>query len=969
MSYADRRGYYEHGSSARAAESRRTLLTEPAVHSSSRMSIDDFRGRELHESTGRSTFDDYYSRAETSDRHSQASVYDTGLYKGSGSYDTDRKYAGHTDQHGSSPYHGRHEDHLSSVSYRDTQSSASSGSQSQHVLGRPEGHTHALRPPSATEGSEARSVSRGSEHYSVSYHYSHHGSSYEPSQSRPATAARHGYVESTRADRRDADWDDPPRNRDADYEDWHSQVARSPGHLPAPESRHQGIAAGNHGHSGSDYVQENMKQRSWGETGWETTSHGASSRRDNREAHAQFDRSVLLPAPDRSSQDRNGIAARRHSHDRNTDHYQASGGVSRRDPSYAQSHRDSHGTRTHCSGPSAQTDWQTRAERPSHQQSQDSKPAAAGSDTDQSAGSGTDTKPKGDGAQQSNANGNGEVATAESLEANLDDSSMVIENDWAPDETNLIVQEEPDEPGDTSKETAASRKKRKHAETEDPEAKLEEQRRHAKAATDAGIFCKQHYKCKLSHFCSPCCQYICTRCIEEGHETDDEAHETVPVIDICHERKTRLQAQYAYLQQNLYGPLELCRDQIQNTVQQLQTNAQQARTDVVQFIRQQVHRVESELLAQINEVERTRYKSLYDQRVSVEAQLKQLQPIVRFAGSVLSDDTSPDPQAIAHLAEAEEHLCCVEFPSSTPEPCVSSALHYIPKEYGYLEQMKSFGTLRTKMAQGSQCIVQGIGLTEAFRGNRMTVILSAFDRNGERILNGGDKLECFWSDVPHDKAALDPPEITSVDNHDGTYDISYRFASQKCGLYTMRVCMNGEDVYGSPFRINRGHWHLLATSDPANGTKLSDGHLKATARSNHQFIIGNRGFLQGQHTWKVTFEGGRFAVGVIGFVDPKDNEPWEEILRRSWSWAADGKTYHGPHQEPTTAAQHLDYAKEVYVHLDCSTHTLTLSRQLLDDKAGSDVKVDCIQELPAGEPLFPLFALRSGGTKFAVDLH
>ena len=548
-------------------------------------------------------------------------------------------------------------------------------------------------------------------------------------------------------------------------------------------------------------------------------------------------------------------------------------------------------------------------------------------------------------------------------------NDMVIEDDYTAEGVITDQQQQEQQP-QSHDVPAIGSEKRRHDETEDAESRLQEQQRHAKAAFNVGKWCSVHTKERLSLFCSVCSEYICPVCLSDLHQTEDgKEHDTISLSDICEERKVRVNAQYRYLKQNVCDPLHNCKRQVQENLHSLNVYAQQAKRNIMEFVRSQAHRIETELVAQVDEVERARLDALYKQLGDLDERDRQLLPVVRFALGVLGDESAPDPKLVTHLAEAEERLCGVEFPSNSLEPCVPADIHYMPNELGFLEQRKAFGTLRTDMALGSLCVVQGMGLTEAFRHQRMTVILTAFDKQNTRIALGGDKLTCSWSDVPHDmsKAVPDPPEITTVDNHDGTYDISYRFTSQKCGLYTMCLKVNGTHVCGSPFRVNRGHWHLTSTSDPSAGVKFSDGHLRVTARSSHQFVIGNRGFLQGQHVWKVTFEGGRFAVGAVSFVDPKENEPWEDILRRSYSWCADGLTYKGPYQEPTSQAQSLDYAKEVFVHLDCSARTLTLARQLISETT-PDAKVDRIEGLPPGTPLFPLFALRNGGAKLSLEL-
>eukprot|EP00117_Sycon_ciliatum_P040737 scpid30850/ scgid29887/ Tripartite motif-containing protein 45 len=553
------------------------------------------------------------------------------------------------------------------------------------------------------------------------------------------------------------------------------------------------------------------------------------------------------------------------------------------------------------------------------------------------------------------------MASPTAVHANDD---MQIEDDWA-DGVEVTY--------DSAAPVHAE--KRSHDESADTEAKLFEQQRHAKAACTSGQWCAEHQRRRLTMFCTPCGAYVCRECTKQGGEheyKDGVAHATVSVDEICEERRVRVDAQFTYLLQNLGDPLVQCKHQVKDVMQQLKINSVHAKRVVVEYIRRQAQRVETELVTQIDDIEHQRYAALYDQYNSIEGQLEKLRPIVKFARSVLADDSTSqfcDPIGVKRLADAEEFLCGVEFPSSTIEPCAQATLQYIPKEYGFPDQVRALGTLRARLALGDQCMAEGTGVSEAYRNERMTFILTAHDRHGDRMKDGGDALQCTWSDVPHDMGRVtpQPPEITIVDNHDGTYDVSYRFTSQKCGIYTMSVKMNGEDVYGAPFRINRGHWHLVPTCEPSTGVKLVEGHLKATARSSNQFVIGNRGFLHGQHTWKVTFEGGRFAVGVVGYVDPKLNEPWEQILRRSWSWCADGRTFHGPHSDVSCGPQSLDYAREVFVQLDCSARTLTLSRQLLEENDG-DVKVDCIEHLPASYPLFPLLALRNGGTKLAVEL-
>ena len=195
------------------------------------------------------------------------------------------------------------------------------------------------------------------------------------------------------------------------------------------------------------------------------------------------------------------------------------------------------------------------------------------------------------------------------------------------------------------------------------------------------------------------------------------------------------------------------------------------------------------LINEVAQFKSTKVAMLADQGQAIESHINTAQTMIASVNQGLHEWTD-----VQQLVELESR-----FDSSPPRHGkifeVSSDEAALAYTVGsdLLLAIPLLGQVHTARAVASRCIVEGEGLSEAWRGRPTSVTITACDGDGLPTNKGGDVVEVVVQSL------YETQHAKVVDNGDGTYLVTY--VPAEAGEQCLSVTLHGKHIENSPFFV------------------------------------------------------------------------------------------------------------------------------------------------------------------------
>ena len=475
---------------------------------------------------------------------------------------------------------------------------------------------------------------------------------------------------------------------------------------------------------------------------------------------------------------------------------------------------------------------------------------------------------------------------------------------------------------------------------------LEEAKEEGPAAVTRPSLCKEHDGEMLKLFCETCDEAICRDCTIVKHREhkytfvkDAFSKGKESVVKILSETK----AKASVLQEALAGVAEVKRN--------VHSYAEQTEKEVFTCFQELTACLNircNELISSVEELKKTKLKSLDLQQGELETALGSVQSSIEFTERALEHGSEVD-----FLNMRKQMSCRLQELNSAKwqlEPSAHDHFKFLPDEQ-LKQALPSVGDV-TDVTDvfthaGSSTVTMGHGsegvMYNALNGQLIEFLITAKDWNGRKREEGGDVFEVEIS-TGNGKIVFNN---RAKDCRNGTY--SFCFTPIHGNMeYQLSVKLNGCHVRGSPFAWFNETWNVCTGVHDGKSCgrlfKLTGNGMRATLVRHIQHtrqgvergptyeqdmkhsddkctVFGSSSFGSGKHSWKVCISGNftaGFAFGVG--VSPLKRCP----CNSKWTWTL-GKISSSLNQH--SAYAHCKKNDVIYLYLDCDNQTLMMYNQ------------------------------------------
>jgi len=350
--------------------------------------------------------------------------------------------------------------------------------------------------------------------------------------------------------------------------------------------------------------------------------------------------------------------------------------------------------------------------------------------------------------------------------------------------------------------------------------------------------CKEHKEEMLKLFCETCDEAICRDCTIVKHRE----HKYTFVKDAFLKGKesvvkilSQTKAKASVLKEALDGVAEVKRS--------VQSNAEQTVQEVVICFQELTTGLAlrcNELICSIEELKKTKLKSLDIQQGELETALGSVQSSIEFTERALEHGSEVDI-----LNMRKQMSCRLQELNSAKwqlEPSAHDCFKFFPDEQ-LKQTLPSFGVVTNVLTHaGSSTVTMGHGsegvMYNTLNGQLIEFLITAKDWNGKKRTEGGDVFEV---EISTQEGEIIVFNCLAVDHGNGTYSFCY---TPLHGVmeYQLSVKLSGCHVMGSSFVWFNEIWNLCTEVHVVSGyvdvsryshrsscyIQLTENNMKAT---------------------------------------------------------------------------------------------------------------------------------------------
>ncbi|KAM6969966.1 E3 ubiquitin-protein ligase TRIM45 [Aplochiton taeniatus] len=314
------------------------------------------------------------------------------------------------------------------------------------------------------------------------------------------------------------------------------------------------------------------------------------------------------------------------------------------------------------------------------------------------------------------------------------------------------------------------------------------------------VLCSHHPGQELRLFCDPCNLPVCLECAATFHRD----HRCDPTHDVIERHGDSIRELVSSSLRPRLSRLEESLQKVDMSQDALQAHVDAAAGEVRAFARGYACAVEAHclsLLRRLEELRVQRRNQLHLQRAQLQQSLADARGSVEFAERLLMQGS--EIEILSAKGVTLRRLAGLVHSGYDPQPASiatddGSSICFLPKEQaGEVEGYPVAGVIHAKTLDVTKCSIEGGGLQQGREGQKGEFTLVCRDSAGEQMGRGGEPV---LVSIVHKEKKDCTVEATVVDNHDGSYSVSYRPVVP--GLYSVWVCVKAKHVKGSPSVLN-----------------------------------------------------------------------------------------------------------------------------------------------------------------------
>ena len=301
--------------------------------------------------------------------------------------------------------------------------------------------------------------------------------------------------------------------------------------------------------------------------------------------------------------------------------------------------------------------------------------------------------------------------------------------------------------------------------------------------------CPDHTDKKQSFYCTECDVSVCNQCYISRHNT----HHTIEVSEqVTSSRMEILQGIEGLLERR--KRLEEVIKDVDMTKQKLEDSKIKLYSDVqnlAQKLRQCINEQEKDLLVKCRKIAFAKETRLSIQLKSLRSLLESMNHCYCFTSTATSQYSDAQFLSIARTIQCRTDSLQQQFNDTALDLCETP---YIPTEVN-TDALAQMVSEFMRIADQSPCSTAVIPSQRLGIGTEMKVKVTTRDSNGRKLNKGESVVIGILTCSSEEKV-----ECPVSDNDDGTYLVSV--IPQQLGQHQLSINVNGEDIQGSPFKLN-----------------------------------------------------------------------------------------------------------------------------------------------------------------------
>ena len=296
-------------------------------------------------------------------------------------------------------------------------------------------------------------------------------------------------------------------------------------------------------------------------------------------------------------------------------------------------------------------------------------------------------------------------------------------------------------------------------------------------------FCSEHPSAELEYYCEKCDKFTCLHCSSVGHARN--------IIE-------KLACKHRDILMKIFTPVEemskslsKAEVSIANTQEKIKEQASKIKQEIDKCYYEQLQELNKhhkQLKQQLNDAVAEKEKALKEQLNDVTSLQDELKNVKELREGL---EKTPDHKIFSTKkqdVETRMQKVSEQYKSLNTQPVEYDNFEFVPaKSYSFL-----LGNLFTFANPHASKVIDLPSI--AYCGHRVEFKIIAKDSKGKNCTKGGSKvsvqLKSFTSDITAGEVR---------DNNDGSYMAS--FVVEQVGEAKVLVCINGEQIKGSPYSI------------------------------------------------------------------------------------------------------------------------------------------------------------------------
>ena len=299
--------------------------------------------------------------------------------------------------------------------------------------------------------------------------------------------------------------------------------------------------------------------------------------------------------------------------------------------------------------------------------------------------------------------------------------------------------------------------------------------------------CKEHDE-QLKYYCETCSELVCVYCIVKKH--NGHHHDSIKQMATKHRNALK---KITNPIEGMIKNLSKANDTIENMMKKMRRQGEEVEKKIDQYYNEQLSQ---KLMKQKDEVKQQAHDAILQKEKAMKMQLEQVASMQAELRGMkeLTDalEHSTDLEALFGKQQVNDRV--KQFTNEYKKAIVkiqvkeSAAIDFLRTE----EPLPLFGHLLTNVSANTSEV---IALTQcAVVGERIEFTVITKDSNGGPCSSGGSLISMQLNSLTGDTTT---GEVR--DNKNGSYMVS--FIAERIGEAKLTVCINGEQIKGSPYSI------------------------------------------------------------------------------------------------------------------------------------------------------------------------